>query len=299
MHIVNKNNTKNMENNSNKASINDEDELLVDDENSVVNHIQDEQQSTTSSKSIKNTNNKIFAQKKLLQIKQHYHNQMKKNVSSDLTKRSFSAMIMIILVILALIQKNFFFTVLILVLTDQALNEARCAISNSYNPNAKPHFIKSYTCWRFIIITTFVSIVFIRHSTSGAINLLWLLISIAAIDTSAYFIGKNFGNKKILPNISPNKTYAGLTAGWIAALLVGLFFYGIKDNIGIIKICTIQTVMLILAQFGDFYESTFKRLCNIKDTGKLLPGHGGILDRIDGFLFTSMFMAAMILLKII
>lgn len=120
---------------------------------------------------------------------------------------------------------------------------------------------------------------------------LWLVIVVAAYDTGAYFTGKLYGSIKIAPAISPGKTVQGLAGGVLFSMLFGLLcaHFLIKTyNFSILIICLLGICIGLLAFFGDLFESYLKRLAGLKDSGAILPGHGGILDRIDGLLLTAL-----------
>ena len=116
-----------------------------------------------------------------------------------------------------------------------------------------------------------------------------LIAVVIATDTGAYFSGRTIGGPKIAPKISPSKTWAGLGGGAIAAGLVALgFFY---SNVGSdafsargVGAFLIGAILAVVAQCGDFFESWLKRRANMKDSSNLIPGHGGIFDRVDGLL---------------
>ncbi len=117
---------------------------------------------------------------------------------------------------------------------------------------------------------------------------LGIVAVVIATDTGAYFSGRTIGGPKIAPRISPSKTWAGLGGGMLAAGLVSLGFFvsnggGAFTVIGLAAFA-IGAVLAIVAQAGDFLESWLKRRAAIKDSSNLIPGHGGILDRIDGLL---------------
>ena len=116
-------------------------------------------------------------------------------------------------------------------------------------------------------------------------SLAFLLIVCASTDIGGFLFGKILGGKK-LTKISPNKTYSGLIGSFFLSMLCGLVFYNIFNNLLIFKIDIISLIFLIslISQCGDLLISFLKRKAKIKDTGYLLPGHGGILDRIDGIL---------------
>ena len=113
-----------------------------------------------------------------------------------------------------------------------------------------------------------------------------LVLGVWAYDTGAYFIGRRFGRRKFLTHISPSKTYAGLVGGFVActtavtAIAVGL---GEPLTVGLV----LGPLLAGAAQAGDMAESMLKRAAGMKDSGSLIPGHGGILDRLDSFLFAA------------
>jgi phosphatidate cytidylyltransferase len=115
----------------------------------------------------------------------------------------------------------------------------------------------------------------------------WLLLALLATiwiaDSAAYFAGKNFGKRKLAPTISPGKTWEGVAGALIAVTMFGAILYfafGVK-SLAIFPALWIVTAFGVI---GDLFESMMKRQANIKDSGDLLPGHGGILDRIDGII---------------
>jgi len=125
-----------------------------------------------------------------------------------------------------------------------------------------------------------------RMSESGLTLMFFALILIWATDSGAYFTGRSFGKHKLWPEISPKKTIEGSIGGIFYALLVAVCFYFFSDlPIPIIKLLLISVVLSVFGQLGDLVESAFKRHYGVKDSGNLLPGHGGILDRVDSWLF--------------
>ncbi|CAH2713254.1 hypothetical protein BACCIP111895_00389 [Neobacillus rhizosphaerae] len=117
----------------------------------------------------------------------------------------------------------------------------------------------------------------------GLVYILYSLFMIWATDSGAYFIGKALGKRKLWPEISPNKTIEGSLGGVVCAVIVAILFVLFTDIKG--SIIGITVVLSVFGQIGDLVESAFKRHFNVKDSGKILPGHGGILDRFDSLIF--------------
>lgn len=116
----------------------------------------------------------------------------------------------------------------------------------------------------------------------GMTAALWVFAMVWATDIGAYFAGRAFGGARLAPMISPSKTWSGLIGGMIAALIVGST---IADRGGIIGVpLWIGLFMGLVAQLGDLGQSWMKRRAGVKDSGKLIPGHGGLFDRVDGLL---------------
>ena len=116
----------------------------------------------------------------------------------------------------------------------------------------------------------------------GMTAALWVFAMVWATDIGAYFAGRAFGGARLAPKISPSKTWSGLIGGMIAALVVGS---PIADRGGIVGVpLWIGLLMGLVAQLGDLGQSWMKRRAGVKDSGKLIPGHGGLFDRVDGLL---------------
>ncbi len=140
-----------------------------------------------------------------------------------------------------------------------------------------------------VISTVYVAMGFYYIMETREIGLAYVffvLFTLWATDSGAYFIGKAFGKTKLWPDISPNKTIEGAVGGIMAGLLVALvFFFAQTMDESIIKLLAMAAVIAIFGQMGDLVQSAFKRHYGVKDSGKILPGHGGVLDRTDSWLF--------------
>jgi phosphatidate cytidylyltransferase len=128
---------------------------------------------------------------------------------------------------------------------------------------------------------------FIETREAGLVYVFYSLFIIWATDSGAYFVGKAMGKNKLWPEISPNKTVEGSLGGVVCAVIVGVLFSLLSTTIpvGLVTLMGITVVLSVFGQIGDLVQSAFKRHFNIKDSGNILPGHGGILDRFDSLLF--------------
>ncbi|ADY56551.1 phosphatidate cytidylyltransferase [Syntrophobotulus glycolicus DSM 8271] len=119
-------------------------------------------------------------------------------------------------------------------------------------------------------------------------GLLWCLFTFFVVwlsDTGAFFIGSAFGQRKLAPKVSPNKSIEGALGGIAAGALIGLGF-ALFTQIGtVLAMVLLAVVSSVAAMIGDLFESSLKRMAGVKDSGTLIPGHGGVLDRFDSLLF--------------
>jgi len=117
-----------------------------------------------------------------------------------------------------------------------------------------------------------------------------LFIIVFSFDTGSYFVGTTLGFHKIAPSISPGKSWEGVIGGWIfASIGLVLVLWELNKSKSFFFIAAFSLIVCILSLIGDLFESWLKRRAGIKDSGTLLPGHGGFLDRFDGILFTVIF----------
>ena len=143
------------------------------------------------------------------------------------------------------------------------------------------------------------------HDGIGLTALLFVFVAVWATDIAAYFGGRSIGGPKLMPAVSPNKTWAGSISGALAAVIlclgflmwvttskwdVGLDAAGSGEGFSLLGAASVALIALALsvaAQVGDLFESGLKRKFGVKDSGRLLPGHGGFMDRVDGLVFAS------------
>ena len=149
--------------------------------------------------------------------------------------------------------------------------------------------------WRdffpFVYPTAGLLFVFTMYQEYGVLSLLWLLAVVALTDIGAYAVGKSIG-KTPFCQTSPNKTLEGVFGGVALATVVGAFF-----GLFVVDFWTafiISFAVAVSSIFGDLFESSLKRSVGVKDSGDLLPGHGGVLDRIDGYLFGGIVMLVLL-----
>jgi phosphatidate cytidylyltransferase len=161
---------------------------------------------------------------------------------------------------------------------------------------SKKKFIKSFLGILFLILS-FYSAYQLRDQ-SGFNFFIFLVLICVFTDLGGFFFGKLFKGPK-LTKISPKKTYSGVVGSFVLPLLFGLTYYN-YTSLNYSELIKINFILLILiisftSQLGDLIISYFKRIAKVKDTGKFLPGHGGILDRIDGLIFVIPFIYLIII----
>ncbi len=134
-----------------------------------------------------------------------------------------------------------------------------------------------------LLVPSASSIIVLREF--GADILLILLLLVCSVDAGGYFVGKKYGANKLMPLISPAKTIEGSLGGVVLAIILTIAAYYIIpiDSFGLLEIILMSLFIAIFAILGDLFESMVKRRFSIKDSGNVIPGHGGLLDRIDSF----------------
>lgn len=142
--------------------------------------------------------------------------------------------------------------------------------------------------WRvigfFYILIPLFSVYKLRLIDSNIV--FWMFAIIWVTDIFAFFSGRILGGKKLAPEISPNKTWSGLFGGVAASAVIG-FVSAFMFSGGVIFFVLISILLSLIEQISDLVESKFKRIFGVKDSGNIIPGHGGVLDRLDGMMFTA------------
>ena len=143
-----------------------------------------------------------------------------------------------------------------------------------------------------------LSLIWIRaDSDEGFKSLIWLMGVVWATDIGAILFGQLIGGPRLWPKISPSKTWSGAVGGILFAAIVGIVMAYLYGNTELLLIVLLSISVSIVAQIGDFAESAVKRRYGVKDSGRLIPGHGGVLDRIDSMLLVLPVAAFVMLLN--
>ena len=147
------------------------------------------------------------------------------------------------------------------------------------------HRLMRATMGLLTLVPAWLAVVYLRNSTAGALSVLLCLLIVSAMDVGAYFCGRRWGRSKLAPAVSPGKTWEGLWGGLAFSALTALCFghlFGVSDKSWQLLALAVPTALTSVV--GDLMESMVKRERGVKDSGTLLPGHGGVLDRLDGVL---------------
>ena len=198
-------------------------------------------------------------------------------ISNQLHLRIFSSIIMLLICFYLIIEGSILFNIFLLICFFISINEW-----------SKFKIKKSFIIFGYLfLLLSFFSVFLLRSNYLGEGLFYVSLITTICVssDIGGFFAGKIFKGPKIT-KISPNKTYSGVIGAYLMTIFLTYLFYEInnKDNLFFSNFFSIL-IISTASQIGDIIVSYFKRLSNIKDTGNIIPGHGGILDRIDGMIF--------------
>ena len=201
------------------------------------------------------------------------------NPSPNLKKRIVSSLVLIPLAIYAFyFSKDLFMFLAIAVTILMAFEWFQ--LTQSATNKRKWHLIGF-----FYILVPIWSILKLRDIDPNII--LWMFFIIWSTDIFAYFAGKNLGGPKLAPKISPNKTWSGMIFGILASMIIGFIssFIFVAGNVAFFVV--VSGILAIIEQLSDLLESKFKRIFGVKDSGDIIPGHGGVLDRLDGVILLA------------
>ena len=127
----------------------------------------------------------------------------------------------------------------------------------------------------------------IRMEPQGLLLIVLIFVIVWGTDIGAYFAGRSIGGPKLAPAISPKKTWSGFFGGLIAAIAGSLVLLGYSESVSIYMPILVVGILSVASQIGDLFESWIKRRFDVKDSGQLIPGHGGIMDRVDGLIIVA------------
>lgn len=192
---------------------------------------------------------------------------------NELFVRTFSAVVMMLIAVAAALQGGYYFAVLVAA--------AATAIFYEWTRIVRGWGAAWYISGFVYALVPALALLWVRdRADHGLALLLWVFVVTWATDIGAYFIGRTFGRTKLAPSISPGKTVEGLVGGMAVAAVVGGAF-ALATGLGK-PLLILAPLFALAAQAGDLFESGMKRRAGVKDSGTWLPGHGGVLDRLDG-----------------
>ncbi len=202
---------------------------------------------------------------------------------TNLSKRIYTSLSLIVIFITS-IYNNLIFLLFIIFCFYQIFYEFYNLLKKIFQYKRKI-YLYFFLFLILLFLTYLICFVWMNFTSNYQLDkiFLFLLISISiSTDIGGYIFGKTFKGKKIT-KISPNKTYSGMIGSYIMSVFVAYFFF--KNFINIQNLLIIAFFVSTISQIGDLFISYLKRKANLKDTGSILPGHGGILDRFDGLIF--------------
>ena len=139
------------------------------------------------------------------------------------------------------------------------------------------------------VAVTLISLIALRDSEAGLWFIFYLFLVVWGTDVAAYVCGRSFGGPKLWPAISPNKTWSGALGGVLFSSFLGMGFVAFMQGDALVWAFVLAVMLSAVSQLGDLFESSFKRKFKVKDSSQLIPGHGGLLDRVDGLAAAAIF----------
>ena len=201
-------------------------------------------------------------------------------MNSEFIKRILSSIILLPLTFFIVIEGSFLFVIFLVI----------CFFISIYEWNNMSKNKKYRIAGLFFLLISFLSIYNLRlNSNENYLLFTYIIIICISTDVGGYVFGKLFKGPK-LTSLSPNKTFSGMMGSFIMSILsMFILIYILEDQNLSTNLIVFVLIISLISQLGDITVSFFKRLANIKDTGKIIPGHGGLLDRIDGMIFAFPF----------
>jgi phosphatidate cytidylyltransferase len=217
-------------------------------------------------------------------------------MTKNLSERILTSFLLLFVLCTGIFINKYLFLALLIVSSFISFNEFNKLIKKSFKKGII--FITTFQIFSALFFILFVYTSYQIYGRSPIV-LIWIISICIFSDTGGFVIGKLVGGKK-LTKISPNKTIAGSVGSFLFALIPLIFLSVINEiynNVHLTKLVIVSLLLSLICQSGDLLISYFKRKAKVKDTGSILPGHGGLLDRIDGLIFVLP--AAFIIDKII
>ena len=208
----------------------------------------------------------------------------------ELQKRLLTSLLLLIIIFFSLNNSTVLFLFFIS-LNFFSLIEFNNLFKNIFKKKKQLHFVCFFACLIYISIFSVIIWNFLTpFNNRNTISLIFIILICISTDTGGFIFGKLLGGKK-LTQISPNKTYSGALGSFFLSITIGHIYYTFFKEYLILEINHLIFIIIIslISQFGDLIISFIKRKAKLKDTGSILPGHGGILDRIDGVLIALPF----------
>ena len=205
-------------------------------------------------------------------------------MTNNLSKRILTSIFLLVILYIGIFINKYLFLVMLIASSFISFNEFKNLIKKSFKKKVK--LINTIHVLSALFFILFVYCSYEIYSRSP-IAIIWIISICIFSDTGGFAIGKLVGGKK-LTKISPNKTIAGSIGSFIFSLIPLIFLSQINEifiNIHLAHLVIISLLLSLICQVGDLLISYFKRKAKVKDTGSILPGHGGLLDRIDGLIF--------------
>lgn len=212
-------------------------------------------------------------------------------LSNNFQTRLITALVLAPVILAIVAVGSWIYDAMILIVTIMIAMEWEWIVTSKHSPKLDSKTLRKWRIFGVLYAAVFgVSVIYLRNMEGGLGLVMYLLVIVWSMDTGAYLVGRFAGGPKIWTAISPKKTWSGLFGGLTASAIAGAIISFFMVEVTVLGVVFISILLGFVSQVGDFIESWVKRQFNVKDSGAIIPGHGGVMDRVDSLVLGAPFL---------